>query len=239
MLSDGLTSSAPFLPAGFFSFRLHPCVLFPAPLSALFLKILEGAGPPQARSQGCGHARSREIKEGGDVTLCVEGSKGRSPQRMEGACVLRRRCKGLGVGEGRGGSGQEGRRTRIGPPAPRLLLEFPRSYTAFPEVQPPSRRPAATHCGRPRPLSAPPPASPPPPPAGGGDGLQRRWWRFRYPKSGARSRSRGRRPGYDRGSLASRSGQPESSSRLLPVPEQSPQPGPTARFAAAPPARPL
>lgn len=89
------------------------------------------------------------------------------------------------------------------------------------------------------PLSAPPPASPPPPPAGGGDGLQRRWWRFRYPKSGARSRSRGRRPGYDRGSLASRSGQPESSSRLLPVPERSPQPGPTARFAAAPPARPL
>lgn len=55
----------------------------------------------------------------------VEGGKGRSPQRMEGACVLRRRYKGLGIEEGRGGSGQAGRRTRIGPSVPRLLLCSP------------------------------------------------------------------------------------------------------------------
>lgn len=203
-----------------------------------FQRFRSGQGLRQAPSQGCGHARSREIKEGRDSTLGVEGGKGRSPQRMEGACVLRRRYKGLGIEEGRGGSGQAGRRTRIGPSVPRLLL-------GSPPPPPPFRK-----CSRPRADQRPPTVAGPspcrlrprvsaPPPAGGGDGLQRRWWRFRYPKSGAPSRSQGRRPGYDRGSLASRSGQPESSSQLLPVPERSPQPGPTARFTAAPPARPL
>lgn len=168
----------------------------------------------------------------------VESGKGRSPQRMEGACVLRRRCKRLGFEEGWGGSGQVGRRTPIGSSAPRLLLGSPllhRLSGSAAALAPTSGH----HLWQAPPPPAPPPGSPPPSPAGGGYGLQRRWWRFRYPKSGARSRSRGRRPGYDRGSLASRSGQPESSFRLLPVPERSPQPGPTARFAAAPPARPL
>lgn len=59
------------------------------------------------------------------------------------------------------------------------------------------------------------------------------------PQAGSAESFPERRPGYDRGSLASRSGHPESLSQLVPVPERSPQPGPAARLAAAPPARPL
>lgn len=114
---------------------------------------------------------------------------------------------------------------------------------------PPPPPPPSRKCSRPRAHQRPPPAAgpapsapppdSPPPPSGGGAGLQRRSWRFRWPKPGARSRPRGRRPGYDRGSPAARSGQTESLSQLVPALERSSQPNPSAQLAAAPPARPL
>lgn len=152
-------------------------------------------------------------------------------------------CRGAGRG-GTGGAG--GRKWASGPthaqwaPAP-PLLRFPPLVVLLhrpPEVHHPAwAGRAATPCGRPRPSPAPPPA--PAPSAGGGAGLLcwSRW--FRGSTLGAQSRSLRRRPGYDRGSPASRSGQPESLFQPVPLVERSPQHGPTAPSAAAPPARPL
>ncbi|XP_049502834.1 WD repeat and FYVE domain-containing protein 2 isoform X3 [Panthera uncia] len=156
---------------------------------------------------------------------------------MEGACVPGAVLRGFGnsVGAGRkraGGLAHAYWAANVPPP----FLGFLTSSATLPEVPPPSRPPAATPCGRPRPLPAPPPSSPPPPPVvapacnpdrGG---------------FGARSRERGvvpgARPGYGRGSPASRSGQPESLSQLVPVPERSPQPSSAVRLAAAAPGAP-
>lgn len=126
----------------------------------------------------------------------------------------------------------------LGRQRPASFFSFPSSSTTLPEVQPPWRPPAATPCGRLRPRRPRPPRLSAPS-SGGGAVLQRRSWRFRCPKPGARSRSRERRPGYDRGSPAARSGQPESLSQLVPVPERSPQLDPAAQLAAAPAVRPL
>lgn len=156
---------------------------------------------------------------------------------MEGACVPGAVLRGFGnsVGAGRkwaGGLAHAYWAANVPPP----FLGFLTSSTTLPEVPPPSRPPAATPCGRPRPLPAPPPSSPPPPPVvapacnPGRGGFV------------ARSRERGvvpgARPGYDRWSPASRSGQPESLSQLVPVPERSPQPSSAVRLAAAAPGAP-
>lgn len=125
------------------------------------------------------------------------------------------------------------------PPEPRPFGGFSSSSTALPEVQPSTLAPTSGRTLR----QAPPFTGSAPqlsaPCAGGGAGLLRWSWRFRSPKPGARSRSLRRRPGYDRGSPASCSGQPESLCQRVPVVERSPQAGSTARFAAALLARPL
>lgn len=136
----------------------------------------------------------------------------------------------------------DGRRTRIGPPAPRPLCQFPLLLLLLLHHPPGSAAalaPTSGHRLRQAPPRRPRPPDSPPPPSGGGAGLQRRSWRFRCPKPGARSRPRGRRPGYDRGSPAARSGQTESLSQLVPALERSSQPNPSAQLAEAPPARPL
>lgn len=165
----------------------------------------------------------------------------RGPRVTEGACALEavRRGYGNGGGAGRKRLQRTGGARALGRRRPAHFVSYPSSSsTTLPEVQPPSRPPAATPCGKPRPHRPRPPDSPPPP-SGGGAGLQRRSWRFRCPKPGARSRPRGRRPGYDRGSPAARSGQTESLSQLVPALERSSQPNPAAQLAAAPPTRPL
>lgn len=222
------TSSAPFLPAGFFSFRPRPGALFPAPPPPPFQGFRSGRTHWQARS--------REIKEGGDWVWVWKVA--RRPQSTENACVLEAVPQGFEKGGG------EERKWAGGLTHAHWAASAPPPFSVSPPPPPPPFR----KCSRPRAHQRPPPEQAPPlgpapqisaPSASGGAGLQRRSWRFRCPKPGARSRSRERRPGYDRGSPASRSGYPESVSHPVSVPERSLQPSPAARLAAAPTARPL
>lgn len=156
---------------------------------------------------------------------------------MEGACVPGTVL--LGVGNHKGAERKRGSELThahwaASAPPPSGFLS---NSTTLPEVQPPSRPPAATPWGRPRPHRLRPPTLRP---------LLRCWRRLAaqvlavsVPQAGSAESFPERRPGYDRGSPASRSGHPESLSSLVPVPEQSPQPGPAARLSAATPARPL
>ncbi|XP_059234331.1 WD repeat and FYVE domain-containing protein 2 isoform X3 [Mustela nigripes] len=157
---------------------------------------------------------------------------------MEGPCVPETVL--LGVGNHKGAEwkrGTELTHAHWASSAPPPSSGFLSISTTIPEVQPPSRPPAATPWGRPRPHRLRPPALRPL--LRCGRRLAAEVLAVSVPQAGSAESFPERRPGYDRGSPASRSGHPESLSPLVPVPERSPQPGPAARLSAAPPARPL
>ncbi|XP_027444404.1 actin cytoskeleton-regulatory complex protein PAN1-like [Zalophus californianus] len=84
---------------------------------------------------------------------------------MEGARVPGAALQGVG---NHGGAGRkrasELTHAHWAASAPPPSSGFLSSSATLPEVQPPSRPPAATPCGRPRPSRLRPPSSPPPPP---------------------------------------------------------------------------